>query len=105
MDNVDESFIKTVYVTATNLNEVIFTMEVDDRYLDKHDEFKDLESGLEFIVVDRPYHTLQGRWEIRCKLLTKVNALRFLRNKVNEELYEPGFVIYKKKAEDERTED
>lgn len=82
-----EEFIKTVHVTATNLNDIVFTIETDERYLDKHDVFKDLESGMRFIVTDRPYRTLQGKWEIRCKLLTEINSLRFLSNTVNEEFY------------------
>lgn len=38
---------------------------------------------MEFIVVERPYRTLEGKWEIKCKLLTKINALRYLRNKTS----------------------
>lgn len=82
MDNVNSEFVKTVYATATNLNDIIFTIETNERYLEKYDEFKDLESGIEFIVVDRPYRTLSGKWEIKCKILTKINSLRYLRNNV-----------------------
>lgn len=78
-----EDFIKTVYAENSNLNDIIFTIQVNERYLEKYDEFKDLESDMEFIVVERPYRTLEGKWEIKCKLLTKINALRYLRNKTS----------------------
>lgn len=78
-----EDFIKTVYAENSNLNDIVFTIQVNERYLEKYDEFKDLESGMEFIVVERPYRTLEGKWEIKCKLLTKINALRYLRNKTS----------------------
>lgn len=78
-----EDFIKTVYAENSDLNDIIFTIQVNERYLEKYDEFKDLESGMEFIVVERPYRTLEGKWEIKCKLLTKINALRYLRNKTS----------------------
>lgn len=50
-----EDFIKTVYAENSNLNDIVFTIQVNERYLEKYDEFKDLESGMEFIVVERPY--------------------------------------------------
>lgn len=78
-----EDFIKTVYAENSNLNDIVFTIQVNERYLEKYDEFKDLESGMEFIVVERPYKTLEGKWEIKCKLLTKINALRYLRNRTS----------------------
>ena len=78
-----EDFIKTVYAENSDLNDIVFTIQVNERYLEKYDEFKDLESGMEFIVVERPYRTLEGKWEIKCKLLTKINALRYLRNKTS----------------------
>lgn len=104
MDNVDLGNIKIIHAKATNLNDMVFTIEVDERYFQKGDECKDLESGIEFIVIDRPYTTLQGKCEIRCKLLTKINSLRFLRNTLFEELNAPGYVIYKGEVKDERTE-
>lgn len=76
-----ENFIKTIYAENSNLNDTIFTIQVSERYLEKYDEFKDLESGIEFIVVERPYQTLEGKWELKCKILTKINALRYLRNR------------------------
>lgn len=104
MDFVNLENVKIIHVTATNLNDVIFTIEVDERYFTKGDECRDLESGLEFIVIDRPYTTLQGKCEIRCKLLTRINSLRFIKNERMEMLNEPGYVTYKGKVKDERTE-
>lgn len=104
MDFVNLENLKIIHVTATNLNDVIFTIEVDERYFTKGDECRDLESGLEFIVIDRPYTTLQGKCEIRCKLLTRINSLRFIKNERMEMLNEPGYVTYKGKVKDERTE-
>lgn len=83
-----EGFIKTVHSTDTNLNDVEFKIEVDENYLQKDDEFRDLESGLEFIVVDRPYRTLQGKWELRVRILTKINSLKYLRNKLTAWVYD-----------------
>lgn len=77
-----EDFIKTVYAENSNLNDIVFTIQVNERYLEKYDEFKDLESGMEFIVVERPYKTLEGKWEIKCKILTKINTLRYIKNDV-----------------------
>lgn len=104
MDFVNLENLKIIHVTATNLNDVIFTIEVDERHFTKGDECRDLESGLEFIVIDRPYTTLQGKCEIRCKLLTRINSLRFIKNERMEMLNEPGYVTYKGKVKDERTE-
>lgn len=104
MDIVNLENVKIIHVTATNLNDVIFTIEVNERYFTKGDECRDLESGLEFIVIDRPYTTLQGKCEIRCKLLTRINSLRFIKNERMEMLNEPGYVTYKGKVKDERTE-
>lgn len=77
-----ENFIKNVYVENSDLNDLVFTIQVNERYLEKYDEFKDLESGIEFIVVERPYKTLEGKWEIKCKILTKINTLRYIKNDV-----------------------
>lgn len=77
-----EDFVKTVYAENSNLNDIIFTIQVNERYLEKYDEFKDLESGMEFIVVDRPYRTLEDKWEIKCKILTKINTLRYIKNNI-----------------------
>jgi hypothetical protein len=104
MDIVNLENVKIIHVTATNLNDVIFTIEVNERYFTKGDECRDLESGLEFIVIDRPYTTLQGKCEIRCKLLTRINSLRFIKNERMEMINEPGYVTYKGKVKDERTE-
>lgn len=104
MDNVDLGNIKIIYVTATDLNDAIFTIEVSERYFTKYDKFVDLESGLEFIVIDRPYINLQGKWEIKCKLLTKINSLKYLENTHYDDLYEPGYVTYMGEVKDERTE-
>lgn len=77
-----ENFIKNVYAENSDLNDIVITIQVSERYLEKYDEFKDLESGLEFVVVDRPYRTLEGKWEIKCKILTKINTLRYIKNDV-----------------------
>lgn len=104
MDSVNLENLKIIHATATNLNDVIFTIEVSERYFIKGDTCRDLESGLEFIVIDRPYTTLQGKDEIKCKLLTRINSLGFIRNERMEMLNEPGYVTYKGKVKDERTE-
>lgn len=101
---VESDLIKTIQVVSTNLNDIEFTIEVDERYFVKDDEFKDLNTGMQFIVVERPYRNSQGRSEIRCKLLSKIQSLRYTENKVTEWMYEPGYVRYVKKIEDERTE-
>lgn len=77
-----EPIIKTIYAENSDLNDLVFTIQVSERYLEKYDEFKDLESGIEFIVVERPYRTLEGKWEIKCKILTKINTLRYIKNDV-----------------------
>lgn len=88
MDILAEDCLKTIDITATNLNEVEFRIEVDERYFEKGDEFKDQKSGLEFVVIDRPYYTLMGKWELRVKILTRISSLKYLRNKLTAWAYE-----------------
>lgn len=93
--------IKTIQVTGDNLSDIIFTLEVSENYFQKYDEIKDINTGLEFIVVDRPYRTVRGIWEIKCKLLTKAKCLRFVKNTYLDKFYGN----YERKIDkDERTE-
>lgn len=48
--------------------------------------------------------TIQGKYEIKCKLLTKINSLRYLGDAHYDDLYEPGYVTYMGEVKDERTE-
>ena len=92
--------IKTIQVTGDNLSDIVFTLEVSENYFQKYDEIKDVHTGLEFVVIDRPYRTVRGNWEIRCKLLTKAKYLRFVKYDYLDEFYNNSEKINK----DERTE-
>lgn len=104
MGDVNLETTKIIHAEATNLNDIIFTIEVNEGYFDRFDEYVDLASGLEFMVVDRPHTTLHGTQEIKCRLLTEIDSLKFLRNTFNEEFYAPGYVTYMGEVKDERTE-
>ena len=82
---MDESLLKTIHAVATDLNDLVVTIRVSENYFTKYDKFIDLDSGLEFVVIEKPYRTIDGKWYIRVQIITEIDKLRYKCNALEDE--------------------